>query len=776
MPSCPRFAFNSKCSVGEIAKCAWRYARENPWKVAIASFVIRRLMAKMKVTLKNRTVLEIDLDKLVFWETLPQIGQAVASDAVNLSDVMQLILQAAHDSRFVGIIFHYTAGADIPLYIACELRAAIAAFRAATKDAKPCVFYSLSFGYTSVGDMAAYHIAAACRDIYVPHDGFVTVAAPKGSMFFLRRLVQEKLLATVEASQRAEYKAAGEIFTRDKFSDEAKANHNTVVSSMWGVHVAAILARATVRLPTTACPADALGAFDLTPVGLPTRQGVHPLSSPAALAAAGEDGWVPPAAVTADMLEAFLDINSPLPAPLAVACGLLTATATKADVYERILPRAAGATEATAPTTTVSSAVKAAAAARAVAPLPDSKTEATGKGTVAAPSPPTGLAALRAALCPTTVTYKGTRQCLSALGGAAALHAGGAAGPACPPLPRTLCGRVTALIRGVRRPPRVAVVSLSGGIHMGDGKRWFDGFSPDPAKQSIGHRTHSALIRAVADNASVEAIIVIINSTGGCAFASAEVSRQIVRARAAGKKVVVVMRGVAASGGYYIPVSADHIIAGPMTITGSIGVVVTHFALRETFAERLGVTFDTRACATPSAAALGTQLDPLDEVAIESRERLLDAVYRTFLSHVAEHRGSRVADGTLDSIARGRVFCGADAAAVGLVDEVGGMFEALAAVRRLLGLPHDAPLDVSASPKGDLMELLSWKNESSESGPMPLRVGGALAMAAASTVGFGGVPAAVMGAVRSLAVAAFGPAAGAMMQAATADTPQMVAL
>jgi len=167
-------------------------------------------------------------------------------------------------------------------------------------------------------------------------------------------------------------------------------------------------------------------------------------------------------------------------------------------------------------------------------------------------------------------------------------------------------------------------------------------------------------------------------------MASEVIRREIAALSEAGKPVVASMGTVAASGGYYIAMDADRIFAAPTTITGSIGV----FALIPTFQrtlEKIGVTSDGFGTTKLAGQA---QLDR--ELGPEAKEILQASVeyaYNTFVKHVARARDRRPEE--IESLAQGRVWTGEEAREAGIVDELGGVDEAIAEAARLAGLDGD---------------------------------------------------------------------------------------
>jgi protease IV len=227
----------------------------------------------------------------------------------------------------------------------------------------------------------------------------------------------------------------------------------------------------------------------------------------------------------------------------------------------------------------------------------------------------------------------------------------------------------------------VAVIHASGPIRQGRSGR-----SP-LGGNSIGSDTVAAALRSATTDDRVRAVLLRVNSPGGSAVASDTIWREVVRTRAAGKPVVVSMGDVAASGGYYIAMAADVIVAQPGTMTGSIGVIMGKPVLKEAF-ERAGITTDS--VSVGRGANMFAAAHPFSEDDWQRINAWLDAIYRDFTQKVAS--GRRMTPEQVHEIARGRVWTGADAAQNGLVDELGGMTAAAEIARRRAGLPARAPL------------------------------------------------------------------------------------
>jgi protease-4 len=183
----------------------------------------------------------------------------------------------------------------------------------------------------------------------------------------------------------------------------------------------------------------------------------------------------------------------------------------------------------------------------------------------------------------------------------------------------------------------------------------------------------------------VRAIVFRIDSPGGSALASDLIWRAVRKARAKGKPVVASFSDVAASGGYYVAAGADRIVAQPSTITGSIGV----FVIRPMIAgalDKLDIGFASITRGQHADLLLSTQ--PLSEGARERMREEVRGIYHQFVARVAEGRG--LDEKRVNEVGRGRVWTGAAAKEAGLVDTLGGLREAVAEAKGLVGLPADA--------------------------------------------------------------------------------------
>ncbi len=228
----------------------------------------------------------------------------------------------------------------------------------------------------------------------------------------------------------------------------------------------------------------------------------------------------------------------------------------------------------------------------------------------------------------------------------------------------------------------VALIQGHGPIRLGRSGR-----SPLGGGGAMGADTISAAIRAARQDDKVKAIVFRVDSPGGSYVASDTIWREVVLTRKAGKPIIVSMGNVAASGGYFVSMAADAIVAQAGTLTGSIGVFGGKPVVGELLS-KIGVV--TEAVAEGANAGMFSTTREFSEQQWARVNAWLDRVYDDFVGKVAEGRG--LDRDRAHELARGRVWTGADAHAHGLVDELGGLEDALALARRKAGLAADAPV------------------------------------------------------------------------------------
>ncbi len=217
---------------------------------------------------------------------------------------------------------------------------------------------------------------------------------------------------------------------------------------------------------------------------------------------------------------------------------------------------------------------------------------------------------------------------------------------------------------------KIAVIYATGSINGGEGD-----------ETSIGSESTSKAIRKARADSSVKAIVFRINSPGGSALASDVILREIKLAREV-KPVVVSMGDYAASGGYYIACDADSILANPTTLTGSIGVfdIIPDFG--NMLKNKLGITIDR--VMTNKHADYISVTRPMTAYEAEVMTRGVERIYDVFVGHVSEGRHMSVE--AVDNIGQGRVWTGTEGKKNGLVDNLGGLKEAIRVAATLANL------------------------------------------------------------------------------------------
>lgn len=243
-----------------------------------------------------------------------------------------------------------------------------------------------------------------------------------------------------------------------------------------------------------------------------------------------------------------------------------------------------------------------------------------------------------------------------------------------------------------RKPPveqarKVAIIHGVGPVQRGDGR-----LAPLASAVMSSDTVAKAFADAVADK-DVAAILFRVDSPGGDYVAADTIWHEVRRAREKGKPVVVSMGNLAASGGYFVSMAADSIVAEPGTITGSIGVFSGKFVLRQ-FWDKIGISWDeVHVGANAPMWSLNSEFTP------EQRRRfdkVLDVIYADFTTKAAAARGLTAEE--IDRAARGRIFSGADAAQLGLVDELGGIDTAVEVIRKKASIPAEAPIELVPFP------------------------------------------------------------------------------
>ncbi|MEZ4699566.1 MAG: signal peptide peptidase SppA [Rhodothermales bacterium] len=243
--------------------------------------------------------------------------------------------------------------------------------------------------------------------------------------------------------------------------------------------------------------------------------------------------------------------------------------------------------------------------------------------------------------------------------------------------------RVPATEAGLPRPSteEIAIVYAVGTIMTGE-----SGYSANPlfGGETVGSDTFVEAMRAAHESDNVKAIVVRVNSPGGSVAASDAMWREISRA-AAIKPVVISMGDLAASGGFWIATAGHHIVADPLTITGSIGVFGMAFDMGGLYEDKLGISFDVVRTGPYADMYSGVRSLSPDEMRL--LDKSTEETYQNFLELVAASRNMTVEE--VDKVAQGRVWTGKQALAVGLVDELGGLEVAIQRAAERAGIEGD---------------------------------------------------------------------------------------
>ena len=235
----------------------------------------------------------------------------------------------------------------------------------------------------------------------------------------------------------------------------------------------------------------------------------------------------------------------------------------------------------------------------------------------------------------------------------------------------------------------IALIYGVGGVHRGKSE-----YSAALSGPTMGSDSVSAAFRSAVQDDTVKAILFRVDSPGGSYVASDTIWRETVRAREAGKPVIVSMGNVAGSGGYFVAAAADKIVAQPGTITGSIGVVGGKMLTAELM-EKIGISSDEVHTST-NATMWSSSLDYTPQQ-WQQITAWLDHVYADFTQKVAQGRG--LTQEQVHAVAKGRIWTGEDAKDIGLIDELGGFPTALRLAKQAAGIEEDAPVQVKLFPE-----------------------------------------------------------------------------
>lgn len=248
--------------------------------------------------------------------------------------------------------------------------------------------------------------------------------------------------------------------------------------------------------------------------------------------------------------------------------------------------------------------------------------------------------------------------------------------------------RVPAASAGMSKGTRVALLAGQGEIYRGGAA---DGFSEET--DMIISAPYAKVLREVAEDASVKGVILRIDSPGGDAIASEEILHEI-RKLSKKKPMVISMSDTAASGGYYMAMTGDPVVAYPYTVTGSIGVVFGKLNLKGLY-DKIGIRTET--IKRGKNADIDSAYKPLDPASRAKLKAGVEATYDTFLARVAEGRKKKREE--IEPYAEGRVWLGTAAKQHGLVDELGGLDKAIELLRPKLKLDPKERVELVLYPK-----------------------------------------------------------------------------
>jgi protease IV len=239
---------------------------------------------------------------------------------------------------------------------------------------------------------------------------------------------------------------------------------------------------------------------------------------------------------------------------------------------------------------------------------------------------------------------------------------------------------------GLDKGPRIAVIYAVGVI--ASGKSSYE----SPSGLVVGADTINEYLRTARGDSGIKAIVLRIDSPGGSALASDVIWREVVLTRQQ-KPVIVSMSDVAASGGYYIAMPASAIVAEPSTLTGSIGVVLTKFAIGGTL-NKVGINMEG-----VSNGKYADLYSPVRAFTPEERAMMMtsmQATYDTFVEKAAQ--GRNTTPERIDAIGQGRVWTGRQAKEIGLVDELGGLDRAISIAKQRAKIPQESGVEIVTYP------------------------------------------------------------------------------
>jgi protease IV len=264
-----------------------------------------------------------------------------------------------------------------------------------------------------------------------------------------------------------------------------------------------------------------------------------------------------------------------------------------------------------------------------------------------------------------------------------------------------------------RKGTPIALIYGVGAVQRGEG-----GHDPLTGSFVLGGDSVAEAFRDAIEDEDIQAIVFRVDSPGGSYVASDTVWRETVRAKQAGKPVIVSMVDVAGSGGYFVAMEADKIVAQPSTITGSIGVLGGKL-LTNGLWDKIGISFDS--VQTGGMADMWSSSHDYGEAEWSRFQAWLDRVYEDFTSKVAA--GRKLPKDKVLEIAKGRIWTGETAKTIGLVDELGGFPTAFRLAREAAGLEPQAAIEIREFPRPrTTWEILTDKSQATGTDAVFLRM------------------------------------------------------
>ncbi len=231
---------------------------------------------------------------------------------------------------------------------------------------------------------------------------------------------------------------------------------------------------------------------------------------------------------------------------------------------------------------------------------------------------------------------------------------------------------------GIGKGERIAIIYATGAINSGKSNN-----NPFSGDESIGSDTIAAAIKNAREDKDIKAIILRVNSPGGSPLASDIIWREMMLTKKANKPIIACMSDVAASGGYYISMGADKIVAQPNTITGSIGIFGGKFNINGLYKDYLGLNVES--ITRGKNADFYSEYKNFSEEEQKKLNQYMDDFYKDFTSKAAQGRNMKVE--AIDEIGQGRVWSGVKGKEIGLVDELGGLQKAIEVAKELAKIP-----------------------------------------------------------------------------------------